>query len=91
MDRENFTANIVVDDNDDVGLPDDLELDVWFGDPDIAEFLDSVRRLKHTRATIANGDHPAVEKARAVLEAKILNNGTLTWVRVPRRSLFAGY
>ncbi|KZV59521.1 hypothetical protein PENSPDRAFT_695069 [Peniophora sp. CONT] len=51
MDHKNFTANILLnDDSEEHDLPHDLDLNIWFHDPDIAKFLDSVRSLKRTRA-----------------------------------------
>ncbi|KZV62879.1 hypothetical protein PENSPDRAFT_692119 [Peniophora sp. CONT] len=79
MDHENFTPNILLDDeSEEHDLPHDLDLDIWFHDPDISEFLDSVRSLKRTRA-LDKADHPGVVRARTILEAKMIGNSSLIW------------
>ncbi|VDB89344.1 unnamed protein product [Peniophora sp. CBMAI 1063] len=78
MDNENYNPNIVFDDAEASELPDDLELDIWFRDPAVAEFLATVQAIKFTR-TVLKGTHPGVERARQILEAKIIGSSTLDW------------
>lgn len=81
MDYQNYTLNIIFDDNTEAHvLPHDLELDIWFTDPDINGFLQAVQGVKRTRM-VTKGVHPTVVQAQVLLEEKILNNTSLVWVR----------
>lgn len=86
MDYENFTPNLIFDDGSEANeLPQDLDLDIWFYDADITEFLQAVQGLKRTRAALKDG-HPAVIRAQTLLEERIISNSTLTWVCLLDRS-----